>query len=143
MRTSIMSTRQQLLQQVRGKHPGMKGLRSPSTMPTPLKPTTVTSELPHTQLVTDPVSSLATAEYAFLDTQIIQAKELVANNIMPQTHADTMAVMAAHDAGAVTLGIEPGPLANNQNMPGQPQQFEAGPTPFLTDPMKPIKPAGM
>ena len=142
MKTSIMSTRQQLLQQVRGKHPGMTGLRSPSTMPIPQKPTT-TSELPHTQLVTDPVNSYLSAQNAFLDMQITQAKELVADNIMPQTHADTLAMMAAHDAGALSLGVEPNPLANNQNMPGQPQQLEAGPTPFLTDPMKPIKPVGM
>ena len=100
-RTLASNTTEFWRRALKSKQPQAPG--SPVAPMSALEPTPPAAfDQPHENLLVDPVGSYLDAQMQFQGEQIDRAKDLVANAIVPQTHADAMAMQAA---GAQRISI--------------------------------------
>lgn len=136
MRTPIITYRDYWLRNRKTGKPLVGGIPASQPLPTAAQ-NPVQPDLPHANLIVDPVLSWADAQQNFLAEQIVEAKDLQANDLMPQTHAELMSKQAARDAGAIPPAPMADPLGPNPIEPKPPEPRDFGPTPYMADPMKP------
>lgn len=86
---------------------------------------TVPDQLVQPDLVCDPVSTLATAQFDFADFQYKNGQDILQSGIAPQTAAELQNVQLAQEANALSMLPPEQPIAPQLQTPPQFQNFSA------------------